>query len=230
MENRISVNVTPDIGSIQENTKAAGSLIASIELQERTSISISRILELVAEWIDSTKRMDHELVVTQVNQSMQLLDVASTLAEKVEKVAKTYFTGQLVSGVAGMALTLGTTIKSITPKTVKAKHLKGSGLKLGDLSASEKLSFTAQLQNANTSKYNGIKSAGDTGRDVVKNGLDISKATDDSKNDKLRASREAQEASYKIYDQWEKNLREELDKLVEILNKVNEMSRASMRG
>ncbi|WP_318452411.1 methionine aminopeptidase family protein [Photobacterium leiognathi] len=219
--------------NIVVNNKEWSSHSNSLEKANLGKISMNDLLSLLAEIIESSQRLRAQQMQNRITEAVATSDLAVKIAGKKCADTQRKFGISLAASVATMALSTAATIRMGQTKTLKDKHVvditNGKSTSVESLSPSSINDFSARLQEGRTGKYRAISQMSEMSKSMVDNVNDIQHAAQVRVQEENQATKDLKEKFDRQLDQYIQDLTQEAVKLNEILESIENASRATNR-
>ncbi|WP_394201539.1 type III secretion system protein [Shewanella waksmanii] len=237
------------------DTKTWQNYDKSLKATDSGSVSMSDLLALIAKIIQSSQELRTQLMKSRIDRAMATMEVASLLATEKKNDATLRFGITLASSVVNMGLTTLATVRVGQTATLKDKHLarqadidagdvkllrtknletgevteaKGPP-KVSDLSQEQIDSYSHDLQQKRTAKYNSVSQMATMADGMVGNTNEMQHAVNVSEQEQMQADKDLKTKLDAEVDQYIATLTNEALKLNEILGGIAGASLATYR-
>lgn len=219
--------------SVTFNEKQWNNYGDTLDKVEKGSISMSELLALLAQIIESSQRLRAQMMQNRITEAVATNDLAIKMSGDKCSDAQRKFAITLAAGVATMAMSTAATVRMGQSKTLTDKHVtdltKGKNTSVSSLDAKSINQFTASLQEARTAKYRSVAQMSEMGSNMTGNVNEIQHADQVRQQEESQASKDLKEKFDAQLDQYIQDLTQEAVKLNEILDAVAKASLATNR-
>ncbi|EJL6463813.1 type III secretion system protein [Vibrio cholerae] len=214
--------------TVAVNEKQWNSYSEKLDKVETGSVSMSDLLALLAQIIESSQRLRAQMMQNRITEAVATSDLAVKLSGDKCSDAQRKFGITLAASVATMAMSTAATVRMGQSKTLKDKHVtdltKGKNTSVSSLDSRSVNKFTANLQEARTAKYRSVSQMSEMASSMVGNVNEMQHADQVRKQEETQASKELKEKFDAQLDQYIQDLTQEAVKLNEILDSVAKAS------
>ncbi|MCF7505325.1 type III secretion system protein [Vibrio sp. L3-7] len=211
------------------NEKEWNSFSSSLDKANSGTVSMSDLLALLAEIIESSQRLRAQVMQNRITEAVATSDLAVKIAGDKCGDAQRKFGITLVASVATMALSTAATVRMGQTKTLQDKHVvdmtNGKSTSVKSLDSNTVNDFSARLQEGRTGKYRAVSQMSEMGGSMVGNVNEMQNAAQVRTQEESQATKDLKEKFDGQLDQYIQDLTQEAVKLNEILDSV---ARASL--
>ncbi|MDN3612035.1 type III secretion system protein [Vibrio ostreicida] len=215
------------------NDKEWNSYSSSLDKADSGTVSMSDLLALLAEIIESSQRLRAQVMQNRIGEAVATSDLAVKIAGDKCGDAQRKFGITLAASVATMALSTAATVRMGQTKTLQDKHVTdmtgGKSTSVKSLDSKSVNDFSARLQEGRTGKYRAVSQMGEMGNSMVGNVNEMQHAAEVRTQEETQATKELKEKFDAQLDQYIQDLTQEAVKLNEILDAVAKASLVTNR-
>lgn len=227
-QNTVAVNVKQGLSyhldTVAVNVEQCLSYLEKLDKVETGSVSMSDLLALLAQIIESALRLRAQLMQNRITEAEMMCVLANDLSHDICRDAQQKFGITLATGAAMMVMSTGIGVRTAQSKTLKDKHVtdlaKGKNTSVSSLDSHSVNNFTASLQEARTAKYRSVLQMSELASSMVGNVNEMQHADQVRKQEETRASKELKEKFDAQLDQYIQDLTQDAVNLNLILESV----------